>query len=189
MSNFTVIYDACVLYPSPLRSFLMYLAVTDLFRARWTDEIHEEWVRNVLANHGHITPEKLERTRNLMDAHVRGAKVTGHMQLIPSLELPDEDDRHVLAAAITCGAQAIVTFNRRHFPASKLQPWGVEAVHPDDFLNSQLRQNPTVFCRAARSHRTSMKNPPMDAQEFLDLLERQQLLLTVEKLREYEHLI
>ena len=41
----TVVYDACVLYPAPLRSFLMYLAVTDLYHARWTNEIHEEWMR------------------------------------------------------------------------------------------------------------------------------------------------
>ena len=47
-SNFTVIYDACVLYPAPLRDFLMRLALTDLYRARWTDMIHDEWTHNVL---------------------------------------------------------------------------------------------------------------------------------------------
>jgi len=47
-SNFTVIYDACVLYPAPLRDLLMRLALTDLYRARWTDMIHDEWTRNVL---------------------------------------------------------------------------------------------------------------------------------------------
>ena len=48
MANFTVIYDANVLYPAPLRDFLMRLALTDLFRARWTEEIHDEWIRNLL---------------------------------------------------------------------------------------------------------------------------------------------
>ena len=47
-SHFTVVYDACVLYPAPLRDLLMRLAVTGAFRARWTEKIHDEWVRNLL---------------------------------------------------------------------------------------------------------------------------------------------
>jgi hypothetical protein len=50
VSNFTAVYDACVLYPAPLRDLLMELALTDLFRARWSEEIHKEWIRNVLKN-------------------------------------------------------------------------------------------------------------------------------------------
>ena len=48
MANFTVIYDACVFYPAPLRDFLMHLALTELFRARWTETIHEEWIASGL---------------------------------------------------------------------------------------------------------------------------------------------
>ena len=76
-SNFTVIYDACVLYPAPLRDFLMRLALTDLFRARWSRDIHDEWIRNVLKDRADLTPLQLERTRNLMDSHVRDCLVTG----------------------------------------------------------------------------------------------------------------
>ena len=50
MSQFTVIYDSCILYPAPLRDLLMRLAVTDLYRAKWTQEIHREWIRNLLKN-------------------------------------------------------------------------------------------------------------------------------------------
>jgi hypothetical protein len=100
-----VIYDACVLYPAPLRSFLMYLALTDLFSARWTHEIHEEWMRAVEKDYPDITRAQLERVRKLMDSHVCDCLVTGYESLIPSLTLPDLDDRHVLAAAIHCGAQ------------------------------------------------------------------------------------
>jgi hypothetical protein len=50
VANFTAIYDACVLYPAPLRDFLMELALTDLFRARWSEDIQQEWMRNVLKN-------------------------------------------------------------------------------------------------------------------------------------------
>lgn len=54
-SSFTALYDACVLYPAPLRDFLVQLALTDLFRAKWTDQIHEEWIRNVLKNRQDLT--------------------------------------------------------------------------------------------------------------------------------------
>jgi hypothetical protein len=61
-SNFTALYDACVLYPAPLRDLLMQLALTDLFRARWTDQIHDEWIRSVLKNRPDLTLEKLTKT-------------------------------------------------------------------------------------------------------------------------------
>lgn len=77
MANFTAIYDACVLYPAPLRDFLMELALTDLFKARWTDEIHDEWIRNVLKNRSDLTIEKLTRTKNRMNTAVRDCLVTG----------------------------------------------------------------------------------------------------------------
>ena len=123
---FTALYDACVLYPAPLRDLLMHLALTDLFRAKWTDAIHEEWMRAVLETRPDLTREKLERTRNLMNAHVRDCLVTGYEGLIPGLPLPDPDDRHVLAAAIRGRADVIVTFNLKDFPATTLAPLGIE---------------------------------------------------------------
>ena len=99
-SHFTVVYDACVLYPAPLRDFLMRLALTDLFRARWSDMIHDEWTRNALAQRPDLKPENLKRTRTLMNAHVRDCLVTDFEHLIASVELPDKDDRHVVAAAM-----------------------------------------------------------------------------------------
>src|SRR5438128_11085266 len=104
MSHFTALLDACVLYPAPVRSLFMYLAMTDLFRAKWTDAIHEEWMRNVQKDYPDITRAKAERIRDLMNAHVLDCRVTGYEELIPTLTLPDPDDRHVLAAAIQAGA-------------------------------------------------------------------------------------
>jgi hypothetical protein len=60
-SNFAVVYDACVLYPAPLRDLLMRLALTDLYRAKWTEQIHEEWIRNLLENRQDIDRPMLER--------------------------------------------------------------------------------------------------------------------------------
>ncbi len=87
----------------------MQLAMTGLFRARWSAMIHDEWTRSVLRVRPDLTTEQLDRTRQLMDSHVLDAVVTGFEPLIDALELPDPDDRHVLAAAIRCGADAIVT--------------------------------------------------------------------------------
>ena len=185
----TVIYDACVLYPAPLRSFLMYLAITDLYRARWSNRIHEEWMRNVVKDHADIPREKVERIRDLMDLHVRDGLVTGYESLIDRLTLPDPDDRHVLAAAIHCGADMIVTFNLKDFPKDVLNPYGIEARHPDEFLAYQLEVAPEVLCSAAKRQRVSLKNPPMNVEEYLAALERQRLPQTVSILREFAGII
>lgn len=103
-NRFTAIYDACVLYPAPLRDFLMWLELEDLFRAKWTDQIHEEWIRSVLANRRDLNREKLDRTRDFMNANVRDCLVTGYEDLIAGITLPDADDRHVVAAAIKSSA-------------------------------------------------------------------------------------
>jgi len=185
-SHFTVVYDACVLYPAPLRDFLMRLALTDLFRARWTDLIHEEWIRNVLAQRPDLKPEDLERTRTLMNAHVRDCLVTGFEHLIPSIELPDPDDRHVVAAAIHSGASLIVTFNVRDFPHDQLKRYNLAAQHPDDFVFDLLDLHPAQVCEAAANHRRSLKNPPKTGDEYLDTLLKQGLTQTVGLLREWK---
>jgi hypothetical protein len=189
VSKSTVLYDACVLYPAPLRDLLMHLAVTDLYRAKWTDAIHEEWIRNVLKDRPDLRPEQLLRTRDLMNAHVRDCLVTGYETLINAITLPDPDDRHVLAAAIRAGADLILTFNLKDFPERELKPYGIKAQHPDDFLCLQLDLAPNVVCAAVMRHRTSLKNPPRDVKEYLATLEAQGLTQTVSSLREFARLI
>jgi cytosine/adenosine deaminase-related metal-dependent hydrolase len=185
-SNFTVIYDACVLYPAPLRDLLMRLALTDLYRARWTDMIHDEWTRNVLKQRPDLTTEDLARTRCLMNMHVRDCLVTGFEHLIPSVELPDADDRHVLAAAIHAGANLIVTFNLKDFPQDQLKRYRLTAQHPDDFIFDLLDLHAARVCEAVASHRRSLKNPPKTADEYLDTLLKQGLTHTVGLLREWK---
>jgi hypothetical protein len=139
VNRFTVVYDACVFYPAPLRDLLMRLALTDLYRARWSEQIHDEWINAVLRNRPDLSRAQLERTRSLMNAHVRDALVDGYQSLIPTLELPDPDDRHALAAAIKCGADLIGTFNLDDFPDEALaRSYSLGACHPDPFLVDQL---------------------------------------------------
>lgn len=159
MPAFTALFDACVLYPAPWRDLLMRLALTDLFRARWTDAIHQEWMRNVLKDRPDLTRAQLERTRDLMNAHVRDCLVTDYEDLIETIELPDPDDRHVLAAAIRGRADVIITFNLTDFPAGVLGHYGIEAQHPDQFVTELLDWAPTVVYRAVKRQREALEEP------------------------------
>jgi predicted nucleic acid-binding protein len=186
--RFVVIYDACVLYPAPLRDLLIRLAVTGLFGARWSEQIHDEWSRNLLANRPELV-DKLPRTIELMNQAVPDSLVTGHDVLINSLTLPDPDDRHVLAAAIRAGAQLIVTFNLKDFPSQHLAPFGVEAVHPDDFVAQQFDLNEGGILAAVKSHRAALRNPPRSVDEYLDTLAASGLVRTADRLREFRDIL
>jgi predicted nucleic acid-binding protein len=188
VANFVAVYDACVLYPAPLRDLLLWLALTDLYRAKWSTDIHEEWIRNVLKERPELKV-KLARTRELMDCHARDCLVDGYKELIPGLTLPDPDDRHVLAAAIRSGAAVIVTFNLKDFPASALTPYGIEAQHPDDFIAHLLDLAPGLVCGAVKRHRASLKNPQKTIVEYLDTLSKQSLPQTASTLRDFAQLL
>jgi len=178
-----VLFDACVLYPAPVRDLLMRLAVTGLFQARWTDQIHEEWIRSVLANRPDLSPGSLDRCRRLMDAHVPDCLVTGYEPLISGLSLPDPGDRHVLAAAIHSGAGSIVTFNLSDFPASVLGQYDMEAVHPDVFVVGLWEESASLVLDAVRRQRAGLKKPPKTAAEYLATLEQCRLSETVARLK------
>lgn len=189
MATFTALYDACVLYPAPLRDFLMRLALTDLYRARWTDRIHDEWIEALLDRRPDLDRESLERTRALMNSNVRDCLVTGYESLIDALTLPDPDDRHVLAAAIRTRAHVIVTFNLDDFPENYLEQYGIAAQHPDEFITHLLDLSPAAVCAAAKRQREALQNPPKSVDDFLSALAKQRLPETVMRLAEYEHLL
>ena len=178
-SNFTALYDACVLYPAPLRDLLVQLSLTDLFRARWTNQIHDEWIRNLLKNRPDLTLEQLTRTKELMNSHVRDCLVMNYEYLIPALELPDPDDRHVLAAAIVGNVDVIVTFNLADFPKPILSQYGIEVQHPDDFISDLLDLNPSKVWAASEMCQRRLKNPPKSTDEYLEILLKQGLSISV----------
>ena len=153
MSNYAALLDANVLYPAPLRDLLLQLAVADLFRAKWSADIHREWMGALLRNEPQRDRGVLERTRGLMDRATRDCLVSGYESLIPSLPLPDPDDRHVLAAAIVGRCDVIVTQNLKHFPIAALAPYGIGVQHPDEFLCRHLSVARGLFCSAVRKVR------------------------------------
>lgn len=180
-----VILDACALFPAPLRDFLMHLALLDVFQARWTDEIHDEWIRSVLKTRPDLTEKQLNRTKYLMNSHVRDCLVENYENLIEKLSLPDKNDRHVLAAAIKAKAEIILTFNLRDFPHRILQTYNIKAIAPDKLLSELFDSNADNFNLAFERQLKSLKNPPKTAEELLQILESQQLEQTIKKLKKH----
>jgi predicted nucleic acid-binding protein len=183
MSQYTALLDANVLYPAPTRDLLMQLAVTGLFKVKWSEDIHREWIEALLRNEPQRQRQALERTRELMNRAVRDCLVTGYEPLIATLALPDEGDRHVLAAAIAGRCDVIVTQNLRDFPAAALTQFGIEAQHPDDFLCNHLNLAPGVFCDAVRKVRARL------VEAYLATLTQQGLVATAAELQAFAALL
>ena len=180
---FVAVYDANVLYPSVLRDVLIRIAAAGMVQAKWTEAILDETFRNLKANRPDISPDSLDRTRNAMKGAVRDCLVVGYEPLVDAVELPDPDDRHVLAAAIRAKAQAIVTFNLKDFPSEALIAWDVEAIHPDAFLEAQIDLNPQIVYGVLQRIADSCRKPPLTVADLLERLERTGLVASAAALR------
>jgi hypothetical protein len=110
--------------------------------------------------------------------------VHGYEHLMDGLVLPDHSDRHVLAAAIRAGAQVIVTSNVKDFPQPALARYGLEAVHPDDFILDLVDLAPVTIVDVVREQASALKNPPRTAAELLDTLRGNGLAQSAARLRE-----
>jgi len=178
--------DACVLYSITMADLLTSLGEAGLYHPRWTREIHEEWIRNVIENRGPsgtVTREKLEARRDAMIEAIEDSLVEGYEELIPTIMLPDPDDRHVVSAAIKSEASLILTINLKDFPQQALAAWNLTAKHPDDFTSELLQSDQDVVVAVVREMRARRKRPPISAEDFLSQLERQGLKKFVAGLR------
>lgn len=143
----------------------------------------------MLVNKPELRPAQLERTRTMMNQAIPDSLITGYEALIDTLELPDVDDRHVLAAAIHSQAQAIVTFNLKDFPKASLEPFGVEALHPDQFVADQIRLHAPMVIQAVRATRQRLRQPPREALEHLERIRDQGLPRVAALLEPYLELL
>jgi len=164
--------DANALYPATTRSVLMYLAVGGVYRARWSAAVQDEWIAALLRFRPDLDPARLARTRDLMDARIIDAVVSGYEHMIATLTLPDPDDRHVLAAAIHGGANVIVTANLKDFPAETLATYNMVAQEPDAFIRDLLLAAPDAAVAAFAADRERLRNPAMSQAEYIDGLRR-----------------
>jgi len=188
-SPYAVVLDACVLYPSMLRDVLIRIGLTGLYQPKWTAIIQREWQRNLRANRPDITIDQLARTEALMNKALPDAMVTGFEALIPGITLPDPDDRHVVATAIRCKAEVIVTMNLRDFPTKLMAEFEIEALHPDEFIMDLFDLNQALVLKAVNAQRACFRNPVMRVSDYLDSLLRQGLPMTVNALEKFRFLI
>ena len=182
-SKITAVLDSCVLYPAQLRDLFMHLALTKVFRPRWSNDIHNEWIAAVLRNRPDLKESQLLRTRSLMDSHVIGCLVRDYEKYISGINLPDEKDRHVVAVAIKAEADVIVTFNLKDFPLEEIEKYNILAKHPDIFLEQLLLDNTESFIKAVNQLLASLKRPPVSKEHFLSILENSGLTKTARKLK------
>jgi len=175
--RFVVVLDANVLYPFRVRDVLLSFAEAGLYRARWSAQILDEWKKKLIQNKPHLEASVLSQEEAIIEAFPE-ALISGFEPIIPSLNLPDQNDCHVLAAAIVSGAQHIVTENLRDFPADVLGRYGIEAVTADDFLSSTFELYPMPAIKELAKVRQSYDNPAMTQSEFIMDLNRYGLVKT-----------
>lgn len=169
---YTAILDACVLVPNALCDTLLRLAEREFYRPLWSQRILDETAWAIQAVHPEITADRVRWRLESMNATFEDALVEGWEQVCAGLDLPDDNDRHVVAAAIRGGAQVVVTFNLKDFPDDRLAPTGVAVSHPDEFLLDQLDLQPGIALQVLIEQAKDLNNPPSDLAGVLNRLER-----------------
>ncbi len=187
-ARYTAVLDANVLYPALLRDVLLSLAHADLYSAKWSAHIRDEWTRSLLRDRPAMEVQ-IHAADEAMEAAIPDCLVTGYEHLIAGLKLPDPDDRHVLAAAITGHADAIITWNAKDFPQAVLDAFGIELQTPVEFVLNQLMLRGTTSLMAIKAMRSRWARPEVNAYALVDLLEKRGLPQTAAHLRDVVELI
>lgn len=126
----------------------------------------DECFDNLLTDRPDLPAVALDRTRRLMALALPEAVVEDFEDRIESIELPDPDDRHVLAAALTAEVDVIVTANLKDFPARALSP-SMTAQSPDTFVGTLLNVDAEAVVAVIEVQAASLRNPPMTVEELL----------------------
>lgn len=166
ISTFTAFINSNVFHGARLRSLIIEMAQSGMFRARWSERVHQEWISSVRRRRPGIDREKLNSYRLQMDLAVPNALVSCYEQFVSSITLPDPDDRHIVAAAHAARASVIVTFNEKHFPDEVLNPLGLHTEHPDQFLLDLADLQPESFIAAVRADLKHYRSPPLTADAY-----------------------
>ena len=146
--------------------------------------ILDECFRSIERERPELAPARLARTRELMERALPAAMVQDFESLVDSVTLPDPDDRHVVAAAIRAGAQAIVTFNLRDFPAEVLRLYDLDAKHPDEFVLDCLDLAPALVANCVREQAGALRQPARSVADVLADLRAGGLVQSVARLHE-----
>jgi len=169
------VLDACVLYSAPMRDTLLCFAQQGLYLPQWSDIITDEWLRNLLKNRTDLKEERLLRTIARMNTYFDDANITDFDHHISTIQLPDPNDRHVVACAIQCEAEIIVTKNLKDFPEEELAKFNLIAQHPDDFICDLFEINAEAAIKAFNVQLEKLKNPPRTKEELLETFKKNDL--------------
>lgn len=178
--RYTCVLDTNVIYPIEIRDLLFWFAHYDLFTPKWSAIIFTEW-ENVMRRMG-VSEAEIKKRIERANVAFPDAKVNNYESLISALDLPDSDDRHVLAAAIKTNANIIVTNNLKDFPSDYLASFGLIAKSADDFLTDIIDLNPEIAIKAFKELVLNRRNPDLDEFEILDILRKQGLKDTADYL-------
>lgn len=164
--RFTVLTDANVLAPALIRNMLLSLAQAGLFRPRWSSKVLDE-TENTIAKFLKGDHEAARRSRKAIEKAFPEALVSDYEQLVDGVNLPDPDDRHILAAAVQTRTAAIVTSNLKDFPEGVLKPFQIDAMLPDDFLSDVIDLYPQEAAAALKRMRLRLNKPDYSADDFI----------------------
>ena len=183
LQRFTVILDACTMYPMLVRDVLLTLAAHEFFSPKWSLKIRDEWTRNLAARLKEKTCQdsqaQVEKISRAVTAAFPDAEVVTELTETPVLEPVDPKDRHVVMTAIATHADAIITFNLTDFAVAHLQEHlHVEVIHPDDFVMDLITLNEKRALAAFRELRARKKNPPWGTEELIRRLNDSGLVQT-----------
>lgn len=172
--RFTCVLDTNVIYPIDIRDLLFWFASYDLFTPKWSKHIFDEW-ESVMRRKG-IAEEEITKRLSKAQQAFPDALVDNYEPLVSSLELPDQRDRHVLAAAIKTNANIIVTNNMKDFPEAYLASFGLTAKTADDFITDTIDLNNELALEAFRAMVLNRTNPNLDEFEVLNRLRKNGLI-------------
>ena len=173
-----VVLDACVIYPAPIRDLLLSLADVGLFKPFWSDEINLEWGRNLLIKRPDISPIKIAATVQAMNDSFPDANIKQDKSIISHLNLPDLNDLHVLATAISSDSSYIITFNLKDFPNDQLRQFSIKAIDPDTFILGLFRKQEILANFAFENQIKRLKHPPLSKTEVLAIFKKLGLIQT-----------
>lgn len=187
-NRYTALVDACVLAGALKRNLILTLAEAEFFRLRWSDLILEETERAIEkilgAKNASDAGDRAKRARAAMECAFEEARVTDFDDFLPAgSRLPDQGDRHVLAAALKTQAATIVTDNLKDFPAVVLSPLNIEARSPDDFLADTIALDIGRAVAAVRKMRERFTRPEKTAEDLLLDMEAEGLVSVVDLLK------
>ncbi|MEQ9102028.1 MAG: PIN domain-containing protein [Imperialibacter sp.] len=184
-AHFTAVLDANVLFPVVIRDYLIWLSLYDLYTPKWSGKLLEEFTDIFQKRNLNLSPEQISRQVKLINKACPHALVEKYEAIIPSIKLPDENDRHVVAAAIKCNANVIVTYNVKDFPNEYLESVGLAAVDPDTFIADMIDLSPARCYEAFREMVLTKNKPPYEEQQYLDILRRNRLVQTADELEKH----